>query len=181
MWLKFSQIEAKEQGEWNGEGDDESGANIEKKQTKDDADQNHSSVRLCITVCKVKCSQIAAIQHGYHLHPGRQDAVVELVDFLVNGLERGFLLGAFARSSTPPWMTSGSSMMRPSSMWLARAMWPNRILGPWTTSAMSFYPKGRTGLGLQNGLLDVVHGVEQPERGARSSAACRPRRSCRRR
>ena len=40
--------------------------------------------------------QIAAIQHGDHLHAGRQDAVVELVHLLVNGLERGLLFRALA-------------------------------------------------------------------------------------
>ena len=40
--------------------------------------------------------QIAAIQHGDHLHTRRQDAVVEFVDFLVNGIERRLLFSAFA-------------------------------------------------------------------------------------
>ena len=58
-------------------------------------------------------------------------------------------------------MTSGSSMMRPSSMWLALAMWPNRILGPWDHLRDVLDPKGGAGLGLQNGLLDIVYVAEE--------------------
>ena len=55
-------------------------------------------------------------------------------------------------------------MMRPSSMWLARAMWPNRILGPCDDVRDILDPEGRAGLGFQDGLLDVVHGAEEPKR-----------------
>ncbi len=42
--------------------------------------------------------QIAAVEHGNDLHAGRQDAVIELVDFLVNGIECGLLFRAFAHA-----------------------------------------------------------------------------------
>src|SRR5271157_3237237 len=80
--------------------------------------------------------EIAAVQHGNDLHARGQDAVVEFVHLLVNGQSVGSSSAPF-RNNTAPWITSGSSMMRPSSMWLALAMWPSRILGPWLTSAMS--------------------------------------------
>ena len=137
----------KEQGEWNGEGDDESGANIEKKQTKDNGDQNHAFDQVMHHCVQGEMQQIAAIQHGYDFHAGRQDAVVEFVDFLVNRLERRLLLGAFAHQhpalddirlvdDAPVLHVVGSGHMA------------QPDLGALGHVRDVFHPKGRAGLGL---------------------------------
>ena len=40
------------------------------------------SVRLCITVFKVKCKKIAAVQHGHHLHAGGRMPLLRSSTFL---------------------------------------------------------------------------------------------------
>ena len=49
-------------------------------------------------------------------------------------------------------------------MWLALAMWPNRIFGPLDHVRDVLDAKRRAALGFQDGLLDVLHAAEEPER-----------------
>ena len=67
-----------------------------KKQEQNYADQNHALGQVVHHRVQSEMKQIAAIQHGNDLHARGQEAVVEFVYFLVNGVERGLLLCAFA-------------------------------------------------------------------------------------
>ena len=55
-------------------------------------------------------------------------------------------------------------MMRPSSMWLARAMWPSRIFGPCVTSAMSFTRSAVPVWVFRTVCSMSLHAAEEPER-----------------
>ncbi len=77
-----------QQGEWNRERDDDGGTDIQKKQKKDDAYQNHAFGQVVHHRVQGEMKEIAAIQHGNDLDTGRQDAVVELIHLLVNRSER---------------------------------------------------------------------------------------------
>ena len=153
----------KEQRERNRQRDDESGTNIEKKQEENDADQNHAFGQVVHHRVQGEMKQIAAIQHGDDLHAGRQDAVVQLVHLLVNGIERGLLLGAFAHQhgalnhiglvdDAPVLHVVGSGHVAQPDFWTLGHV--RDVL----------HPKSGPGLGFQDGLLDVVHVAEEPER-----------------
>ena len=136
----LAQIEpnrSEQQGKRNGEGDDEGGANIAQKQKQDDRDQDHSLAQVVQHRVQREMKQIAAVQHGNELHAFGQDAIIELLH-LCREFRRAWALPPRPFSiSTLPWMTSGSSTITPSGRWVARAMCPNRILGPISTTAMS--------------------------------------------
>ena len=101
----LAQIEpdgSEEQGERNRERDDEGGANIAEKEEEDDRHQDHAFDQVMHHRVQGEMKQIAAVQHGNDLHTGRQDAVVELVHLLVNGIERGLLFRAFSHQHRCP-------------------------------------------------------------------------------
>ena len=76
-----------QQSKRNREGDDECGANVAKKKQKDDRYQNHPFAQVVQHGMSGVTKKIAAIQHGNDLHTLRQDALVELLHFLVNPVE----------------------------------------------------------------------------------------------
>ncbi len=84
----------KQQRKWNRESNNQSRPGIQQKQQQNDGYQNHPLGQVVHHRVQGEVQQVAAIQHGDHLHPLRQDTVVQLVDFLVNCVERGLFLGA---------------------------------------------------------------------------------------
>src|SRR5208283_547023 len=86
----------KEQGERNGERDDEGRPSVAEKEEEDDRHQNHPFRQVVQHRVRRVVKQIAAVQHGHDRHAGRQNAVIELVHFLVDCIKRGLLFRAFA-------------------------------------------------------------------------------------
>src|ERR1700677_2469703 len=84
------------QGERNGERNDEGSANITEKQKEDDRYQDHYLAEVVQHCVQRVMKQIAAVEHGDHLHPLAEDVIVEFVHLLVNRFERGAFFGALA-------------------------------------------------------------------------------------
>src|ERR1700733_7534043 len=151
-----------QQGERNGERDNEGSTNIEQKQEKDDADQKHAFGQIVHHRVQGEMEQIAAIQHRHHLHPGRQDSVVQLIDFLMNTCERGLFLGTFAHQD------AALDHIR-----LVDNHTVFHVIGPSHVTQTDFRTlhhlrnildtKGGTGLGFQYGIFNVVDIAEEPE------------------
>ena len=83
----FAQIEpdrSEHQGKRDRQGHDHGGANVAEEQQQDDGNQDHSLAEVVQHGVQGEVQQIAAVQHGNDLHAFGQDAVVELVHFLVN-------------------------------------------------------------------------------------------------
>ena len=128
---------------------------LQEKQEENDRDQDHSLGQVVHDRVQGVVQQVAAVQHGNHLHAGWQNAVVELVHFVVDGLERGFLFRAFAQQhaalddvrlidDAPILHVVGPGHVAQADL---RALRDVRNI---------FDPQGGAGLGFQDSLLDVV-------------------------
>ena len=133
-----------------------------KKQKENDADQNHALGQIVHDGVEREMEKIAAVQHGNDLHTGGQEAVVELVDFIVNGVERGLFFGAFAhqhRALNYVGLVDDAPVLHViGSCHVAQA-----DFGALSNFSDVFHPQGGAGLGFEDSLLDVAHAGEQAE------------------
>ena len=85
MLLRSRQMEANSKRERNGQGDDERAAKIPEEEKQNHRDQQDSGGQIVQHGVRGEMKQIAAIEKWDDFHARRQDVVVELFDFLVNG------------------------------------------------------------------------------------------------
>src|ERR1700733_15316745 len=152
----------KQQRERNRERDDECRTHIQQKQEKNDAHQNHAFDKVMHHCVQGEVKQVAAIQHGNNLHAGRQDAVVQLVHFLVNGVERGLLLGAFAHQHTT---LNDVGLVDDAAVFhvIGSRHVTQPDFGALADFSDIFHSQRGPGLGFQHSLLDVLHAAKEPE------------------
>ena len=154
---------SKEQGEWNGERDDQGRPGIAEKQEQDDGHQNHPFRQVVHHRARGVAQQVAAVQHGHDLHARRQNAVVELVDFFVNGIQRGLLFCAFAHQHHA--LNDIGFIDNPP---VLHVVGPGHVPQPDLRALRHlrdiFYPQRGAGLRFQDGLLDIQYVAEEPER-----------------
>src|SRR5580698_841976 len=146
-----------QQRERNGQRDDESRPSIEQKQKQNHRYQDHALGEVVHHGVQREVQQVAAIQHRNHLHARRKDAMIQLVDLLVNGFQSRFFVGAFAHQDTaldhvrfvddPPVLHMvGARHMAQSNFGALHNV----------TDVLD--PKSSSGLGFQDSLIDVVIG-----------------------
>ena len=95
-----AQIEAKgseQEGERNGESDDERAAYVAEEDKENDGDQNNSLGQVVKHGMSGEMHEVAAIQVGNDLDTGRQEMIVEELDFFVQGGQYVIPVGAFAQ------------------------------------------------------------------------------------
>src|SRR5580698_5010082 len=152
-----------QQRERNGQRDDESRPSIEQKQKQNHRYQDHALGEVVHHGVQREVQQVAAIQHRNHLHARRKDAMIQLVDLLVNGFQSRFFVGAFAHQDTaldhvrfvddaPVLHMVGTRHMAQSNFGALHNV----------TDVLD--PKSRSGLGFQDSLVDVVGTGEESER-----------------
>src|SRR5271157_822422 len=86
-----------EQGKRNGKRNDKGPANIAEKEKQDDRDQDHSFGHVMKHRVERVVQQVSAVEHGNDLHALRQDGIVELFHLLMDRVQRGSGIGAFAQ------------------------------------------------------------------------------------
>src|SRR5580658_4038043 len=87
-----SQIEAdggEQEREWNGERNDNGAAHVAEEEEENDGDQNHALGKVALHSLHRELHQIGTVEERHNLNALRQNAVIQLVDFLVDFLEDG--------------------------------------------------------------------------------------------
>ncbi len=152
-----------QQRERNREGHDQSGADIAQEQQKHDGHQDHAFTQVVHHRVQGIAQEIGAIQHGNYLHAGRQDAVIELFHLLVDALQRGPRVGAFAHQHD-----ALNDVGFVDDVSVLHVVSPGHVaqtnLGALRHLGDVLHPQGGPFLRLQDGLLDVADIAEKAER-----------------
>ena len=94
------QVEARrgeQQRKRDGQRDDDRSADIPEKQKEDDDDQDDAFRKVVQHRVRREVHQIAAVDKWNNLHAGRQNAVIQFLDFRVDSGERLVRICAFAQ------------------------------------------------------------------------------------
>ena len=161
----MAQVEAnggKKQRERNGRGHDQRAANVAEEQEKNERDKNHSFRKVVQHGVRRVVHELAAIDEGYDVHTRRKNVVLSSSTFRWMSSSAASA-AAPLRSSTMPETTSSLSTILPFSLWMARANWPRRIFGPCCDDRDILDADGRAVLARDDGLLDVLHAVDQAD------------------
>src|SRR5579883_1654065 len=153
---------SKQQRKRNRQGNDKRRAGVQKKYEKDDADQNHAFDQVVHNRAQRVVQQIAAIQHRNNLDARRQETVIELFHFLVDGIQGRLLLRAFAHQND-----ALNDVRFIDNAPVLHVVGPSHVtqpdLRPLSHFADIFYAKSRSCLRLQNRIFNVAGGREKPE------------------
>src|ERR1019366_6946307 len=152
-----------QQRERDSQGHDQIVVDIAEEQEKNDGHQDHAFTQVVHHRVQGVAQEIGAIQHGDHLHAGRQDTVIELFHLLVDALQCGPRVGAFAHQHdalNDVGFVDDASVLH--------------VVGPGHVTQTNFgalrhfgyvlHPQGGPFLRLQDGLLDVADIAEKAER-----------------
>ncbi len=96
----FVEIEAnggKQQRKGNGERNNDGAANIAEKEEKNYGNQQHAFGQVVKHGMRGQVHQVAAVQERDDLYPRRENALVQLLHFFVNGYEGFVRIGALAQ------------------------------------------------------------------------------------
>src|ERR1039458_4183264 len=83
-----------QQREGNGKRDDDGAAHIAEEEKENDGDEEHARGEVVLDGIHRVLDQIGAVEEGNHFHALGQDAVVQIVDFLVDAQQDGVGVGA---------------------------------------------------------------------------------------
>jgi hypothetical protein len=89
MWLKVEANGGEHQREGNGERDDDGAANIAQKLEEDDGNQNHAFGQAALDCFHRVGDKLGTVKEGHSFDALGKDAVVQLLDFLVNAQQDG--------------------------------------------------------------------------------------------
>src|ERR1035438_5126308 len=156
------QVEAdgrEQQRKRNSERDDERAARVAQEHEKDQGHQDDALGEVVQHRVRGEVNQDAAVEEGNDLHAGRQDAVVELVDLGVDGVEGFVGVGAFAQKDDAFHDVAVISDLAVGVVDRLADL-PEADLGALCDSGDVLDADGGSALRFDEGFLDVAHGPE---------------------
>ena len=118
------------------------------------------SVRLCSTVCVVKCTRSLRSMNGNDLHARGQDVVVQLLHFFVESLQRRVRIGAF-----PQERDARDHIVVVDDLSVLVANRPRELAEPDLRALRDdgdiLHAQRRAALGHEDGVFDIVHVPDQ--------------------
>ena len=86
-----------EQRKGNGQDDDQRRPDIAEEEKQNDRDQQDSFGQIVHHRVRSEVNQVAAVEEGHNFYSGRQEMIVQIVDFLVQCRKHCVAVGAFAQ------------------------------------------------------------------------------------